>query len=302
MSTASAPLAAPETSSQAPLPAGAFPYREALVTGASGGLGRAFALALLAAGVRVHGTSRSGAGLPAGVIPHALDLAHPSSVAALVAELRRDAPALDLLINNAGSGLWQAVCDLGDAEISESCAILLEGPVRLCRAFHPRFAEQGHGAIVNVTSLAGVFPIPCMSLYCAAKAGLSAFTRTLMLEASGSGVVILDFQPGDYRTGFNENMRKAHLEPAGERRGAAHSGNNFRDAARDLRAWECCEAHLRDGPPPRHAAKALMRALRHGRSGTVVTGTFFQAVLGLFLARFLPSRLIHRFLRAYYRL
>jgi short-subunit dehydrogenase len=265
-----------------------FPYRQALVTGASRGLGRAFALALLAAGVEVWGTSRDGTRLPEGVRALALDLGDPDSIARLVSRLRDEAPELDLLVNNAGGGTWCPFDEFPADELERQWRVLLAAPVSLCRAFYPLFAERKHGAIVNVASLAGQFPIPFMSTYSAAKAGLSAFSRTLMLEATGSGVAVVDFQPGDYATGFNDNMHRPHRERSA--------------SSRETRAWDCCEEHLHAGPPPEHAARALLRALRKGGSRTVATGTFFQARLGPLLARVLPASIVRWYLRGYYAL
>ncbi|MDR3228079.1 MAG: SDR family NAD(P)-dependent oxidoreductase [Puniceicoccales bacterium] len=263
-----------------------FPCKEALVTGAGRGLGRAFAEALLAEGVTVWGTSRSGNALPAGVRPLRLDLASPASVAALAEQLRREAPALDLLVNNAGAGVFCPFAHFPEESLDAQWQVLLAGPVSLCRAFYPAFAERGRGTIVNVASLAGVFPIPFMSAYSAAKAALSTFSKTLMLEADGSGVAVVDFQPGDYATGFNDAMAEPPVP----------------DDARLRRARAAAERHFVNGPLPQHAARRLMRAIRSERSGTVVSGNFFEATLGPLAARLLPQAVVRRILRIFYNL
>jgi short-subunit dehydrogenase len=277
------------------------------------------------------------------VRPLALDLAKPGAPAALAAHLLENASGLDLLVNNAGAGTWSPFETFPDAELERQWRVLLAAPIALCRAFFPVFAAQGRGAVVNVASLAGRFPIPFMSAYSAGKAGLSAFTRTLMLEAAGRGVVVLDFQPGDYNTGFNDNMRKPgpaaadtaaaatgtdahglsrtdtdahgrrsdtaapHADPANNApssasAAAASPSASPSAAAREARAWACCEAHLRAGPDAEHAARLLLRALRRGKSRTVVAGDFFQSVAGPLLARLAPDAVTQWFLRRYYRL
>lgn len=265
-----------------------FPYRQALVTGASGGLGRAFAEALLAEGVAVWGTSRDGAParMPAGVKPLALDLNDAESVAALLEKISREAPELDLIINNAGDGVFAPLEQFSAAALEKQIRVLLASPAEICRRIFPKFRARQHGAIVNVASLAGDFPIPFMSAYSAAKAGVSAFSRTLMLEAAGTGVVVIDFRPGDYATGFNNATARA----------------NFPENSPPARAWECCEKHLKNGPPPPHAAKILMRALRKKRTGTIVAGDFWQAKLGPLLARFAPRALVNLYLKNYYKI
>ncbi|MDR1816880.1 MAG: SDR family NAD(P)-dependent oxidoreductase [Puniceicoccales bacterium] len=285
-----------------------FPCKEALVTGAGRGLGRAFANALLAEGVTVWGTTRGGTPLPDGVRPLTLDLAEPASVAALARQLRRDAPALDLLVNNAGAGVFCPFERFPEAELERQWRVLLASPVALCRAFFPDFARRGRGVIANVSSLAGVFPFPLMSAYSAAKAGLSAFSKTLLLEARGTGVRVIDFQPGDYATGFNDALTEP---PAAATGAGADDGDNTSgtggeviafDAGRVRRVRAAAERNLTGGPPPEHAARNLIRAIRGGREGTVVTGGVFEATLGPFAARFAPQSLVARFLRAFYDL
>jgi NAD(P)-dependent dehydrogenase (short-subunit alcohol dehydrogenase family) len=267
-----------------------FPCKEALVTGAGRGLGRAFASALLAEGVTVWGTTRGNSALPDGVRPLLLDLAEPHSVAALAERILREAPALDLLVNNAGAGVFCPFEKFPEQELERQWRVLLASPVSLCRAVYPAFVQRGRGVIVNVSSLAGVFPFPMMSAYSAAKAGLSAFSRTLLLEAAGTGVRIIDFQPGDYATGFNDAMRDL----------SDKSDTPAPSSTRSLRVRAAAERHLTGGPPPEHAARNLIRAIRRGRTGTVVTGGIFEAFLGPLAARFAPQSIISWFLRRFY--
>ncbi|MDR2983010.1 MAG: SDR family NAD(P)-dependent oxidoreductase [Puniceicoccales bacterium] len=269
-----------------------FPYRQALVTGASGGLGRAFALALVAQGVTVWGTSRDGTRLPEGVRPLALDLDNPRSIVDCIVSIRQQAPELDLLVNNAGNGTFCPFEEFPSDELGGQWRVLLASPVALCRAFYPMFRERGNGAIVNVASLAGDYPIPFMSAYSAAKAGLSAFSRALMIEAEGSGVVVIDFQPGDYATGFNNAMRRFVPE---------EQDKDARPSRLD-RVWRRVEQHLQAGPPPEHAAKILIKTLKRNRSATVVAGNVWQARLGPLLARIAPRFMVRDYLKNYYNL
>jgi short-subunit dehydrogenase len=142
---------------------------------------------------------------------------------------------------------------------------------------------RNHGALVNISSLAAEFPLPFQSAYNICKSGLTALNESLMMEVSGTGVVILDVRPGDYRTDFEGSVRR----PSGE------------TSPRLARAWAAFEKMMRSGPPPAHAAAALRRALLRRRSATVRTGRFFQAVAGPFLARF-GSLALNRRIQARY--
>ena len=212
----------------------------------------------------VWGTAREVSRVPAGIIPVALDLGNPESVAACIQKMRAEAPDLGLLVNNAGNGAFYPLEDFPAGDLEAQWRVLLHGPAELTRAFYAGFRAKKRGVIVNVTSLAGDYPIPFMSAYSGAKAGLSGFTRALMLEAAGSGVAVIDFRPGDYDTGFNDAMR------------------GFRSVSRpdSVRARDACDAHVKAGPQPGRAAHDLWRAVARGRSGVVTSGDFFQATLG----------------------
>lgn len=260
--------------------------RFALVTGVSSGLGLAMARRLIAEGVTVWGTARDTARVPVlpGLRPVALDLGDPDSVAACIQKIRTEAPELDLVVNNAGNGAFFPLENFPADALEAQWRVLLHGPAELTRAFYADFRERRRGVIVNVTSLAGDYPIPFMAAYSGAKAGLSAFTRALMLEAAGSGVAVIDFRPGDYDTGFNDATR-------------GFDAVSRPDAAR---ARDACEAHVKAGPKPGRAARDLWRAVARGRSGVVATGDFWQAGLGPLLARLAPESLVRAYLRNYY--
>jgi short-subunit dehydrogenase len=133
--------------------------------------------------------------------------------------------------------------------------------------------SRNRGCLVNVSSIAADFPLPYMSGYNVAKAGLSALSESLMFETRGSGVRVIDFRPGDYRTDFNQAMHKDTLNK------------------RTQRAWECLEANLASAPEPERAARDLRRAVLANRSAVVRSGSFFQARLAPFMARLLPAGL-----------
>jgi NAD(P)-dependent dehydrogenase (short-subunit alcohol dehydrogenase family) len=262
-------------------------FRTALVTGASSGLGLAFARMLRAEGLAVWATSRDVARVPVGENFHAvaLDLNEPESLRAAVEQVRREAGVPDVVVNNAGAGVFAAFGRFPEEEIARQLRMLLEGPVALTRAFWPEMLARGSGSLVNVSSLAAEFPLPCLSLYSAAKGGLSAFSRALMVESHGRGVQVVDLQPGDYKTNFNRGMV---FPPGG--------------AAWEARVWERFEELMDHSPEPARAAEDLRRALAGERSGTVATGDFYQTKLAL-LARWLFGHRVTRWsLQSYYRL
>jgi short-subunit dehydrogenase len=258
-------------------------YRTAIVTGASTGLGSAFVEMLLADGVRVWGTSRDPARLtglaqahPGTFTPVALELGDGAAAVRIFHEQASAAGGFDLVINNAGFGVFGQFAATEFSHWREQLEVMLITTAQLSHVALPGLLARQRGALVNVSSLAVEFPLPFQSAYNIAKAGLTALNESLMIETAGTGVVILDVRPGDYRTDFESSV---HRPP-----GATTS--------RMTRAWAAFAAMMRSGPPPAHAAAALRRALLRNRSGTVRMGRFSQAVVGPFLARFgsLPLR------------
>lgn len=257
-------------------------YRGAFVTGASGGLGLAFSKMLLAEGIRVTGTARDPARLATLAknplfTPLALDLANPVAAeqAFLNAERLAGEHGFDLVINNAGYGFFAPFVSTEYAVWQAQLDALLGTTARLSHAALRGFEARNRGCLVNVSSLAVEFPLPFMSGYNMAKAGLSALSESLIFETRGSGVTVLDFRPGDYRTAFNQAMQStAHVSTTDPRIAAA---------------WRSLEAHLATSPLPVAAARDLRRALLKGRSGTVRSGSFFQARIAPLFARLAPA-------------
>ena len=260
----------------------------ALITGASSGLGRAIARMLVDEGWTVHGTAREPAKTMAdvpNVFPHALDLTDLEAVERFI---QREAPLLDhvsLLVNNAGAGVLSALESFPPEAWDRQFDLLLRSPVRLTQAVYASMLRRGGGTVVNVSSLAAELPIPCLPAYNAAKAGLSGFTRGLMLECAQTGVVVIDFRPGDYQTDFNRRMQAVGIEhPAASR------------------AWQALEREMRQAPTVDRAAADLRRALAKGRCATVRSGSFFQARIAPVAVRWLPDHWLRALIRRYYGL
>lgn len=232
---------------------------------------------LLAEGVRVWGTSRDARRLA--------DLAtqHAGAFTAVALELNdgvaaersfrvaeESAGGFDIVINNAGYGVFAEFAATDFATWEEQLQVMLVNTARLTHAAVRGMLARNRGALVNISSLAAEFPLPFQSAYNVAKAGLSALNESLMIEVAGTGVIVLDLRPGDYRTDFEGSIRRPQSPPT----------------PRMGRAWTAFEAMMKSGPEPAHAAAALRRALLARRSATVRTGRLFQATLAPLLARF----------------
>ncbi len=185
----------------------------AIVTGGSRGIGLAIARALVADGARVAITGKSAAHLSAA--RPLIEKAGPGAVETLQADVRRydeveraiDATVtrfggLDILINNAGIGIFADVADMTPAQWSEVIDTNLTGVFFTCHAAIPRMRRRGGGFIINISSLAGKSAFPTAAAYCATKSGLNAFSEALMQEVRYDNIRVSYVMPGSVATGF----------------------------------------------------------------------------------------------------
>ena len=271
-------------------------YRTAFVTGASTGLGLAFTEMLLKNGVKVWGTSRDPNRLPVRENFHAvaLELGNGADAERIFNRADQTAGGFDLVINNAGFGAFGAFAHTDFSVWEDQLTLMLINTARLSHAALRVMLARRRGALVNISSIAGECGMPYQAAYNTAKAGLSALNESLMYELHGTGVIVIDFRPGDYRTDFEGSVRRPNQDSAL----AADTVNT----ARMARVWTSFVQMMESGPSPAHAADSLRRALWRGRSGTIRTGRFFQAVLGPFLARFGSLALRRRVQEKYFGL
>ncbi|MFE2354198.1 3-hydroxybutyrate dehydrogenase [Streptomyces parvulus] len=183
--------------------------RTALVTGAAGGIGRACALRLAAAGAEVRAVDRDAAGLDAlaesgadlagSVLPQVLDLTDLDAA-------ERAAAGTDILVNNAGIQLVRPIEDFPPDVFHTVLTVMLEAPFRLIRGALPHMYGQGWGRIVNISSVHGLRASAYKSAYVAAKHGLEGLSKTAALEGAAHGVTSNCVNPAYVRTPLVERQ------------------------------------------------------------------------------------------------
>jgi 3-oxoacyl-[acyl-carrier protein] reductase len=182
----------------------------ALVTGGSRGIGFAIAEALVKdnASVVVTGTNEARLGSAREKLgPKAtavrMDVRDYRSVEAGVKTAVDRFGGLDVLVNNAGIGIFKAVADTTLEEWNDIIGTNLTGVFHCSRAALPHIRARGGGWIINISSLAGKNPFPDGAAYCASKSGLNAFSEALMQEVRHDGIRVAYVLPGSVRTGFS---------------------------------------------------------------------------------------------------
>jgi NAD(P)-dependent dehydrogenase (short-subunit alcohol dehydrogenase family) len=184
----------------------AISQKVAMVTGASGGIGKAIATRLAASGFRVFGTSRRGPASNSSVGTLALDVTEEDSVADGVAEVMRRAGRLDVLVNNAGFAMVGAIEESTTAQARAIFDTNVFGVMRMTRAALPIMRAQGGGRIVNISSVVGFLPAAFSGLYAASKHALEGYSESLDHEVRALGIRVMLIEPGFTASNIAENM------------------------------------------------------------------------------------------------
>jgi NAD(P)-dependent dehydrogenase (short-subunit alcohol dehydrogenase family) len=222
-----------------------------IITGATSGLGLEMVQQLLAEGHKVIATARRSEALarlrqnhPAQLDVLQLDLAEPDGIASAIESAFDRHERIDVIVSNAGYGLFGAAEELTRAQIDRQIATNLAGSIHLIRAALPFLRGQGGGRIVQVSSEGGQIAYPAFSLYHATKWGIEGFVESVAQEVAPFGIDFIIAEPGPTGTNFGANLDRAvplaayEETPAGAVRRAISDGSFAikGDAARTVAA------------------------------------------------------------------
>jgi NAD(P)-dependent dehydrogenase (short-subunit alcohol dehydrogenase family) len=177
------------------------------ITGTSKGFGRVWAQAALARGDRVAATARDVKTLAPLVERYrekvatiTLDVTDRAAVGAAIAEAHARFGRLDVVVNNAGYGLFGTIEEVSEAEARDQIETNLFGALWVTQAALPILRAQRSGHIIQVSSIGGVNAFPTVGLYHASKWGLEGFSQSLALEVAPFGIKVTLVEPGGYAT------------------------------------------------------------------------------------------------------
>lgn len=207
------------------------------ITGASRGFGREWTEAALERGDRVVALSRSATAFDDlvtkhgdAVLPLQVDVTDRAAVTAAVRQAVDHFGRLDVVVNNAGYGLFGMVEEVTEQQARDQVEVNLFGPLWVTQAVLPHLRAQGGGHIIQVSSIAGVFSLPGLGVYHASKYGLEGFTASLAAEVKDFGIKVTLVEPAGYATDWAgpsavhaerspvyDDFRAAMARPAGRR-------------------------------------------------------------------------------------
>nr|WP_321985130.1 SDR family oxidoreductase [uncultured Lichenicoccus sp.] len=207
------------------------------ITGGSSGIGRALTERLLARGDRVAATFRRPGALDGLMARHGdllrvapLDVTDSAGIVRVMAWAAAELGRIDVVVSNAGYGLFGAAEEVSDAQIRRQIDTNLLGSIQVIRAALPHLREQGGGRILQVSSEGGQIAYPAFGLYHATKWGIEGFMEAVALEVAPLGIGCTIVEPGPTETGFRDGAIRAPAmaeyedTPAGEIRRAVTSG------------------------------------------------------------------------------
>lgn len=260
-----------------------------LITGGSSGIGQETARRLAKAGYIVYGTSRnpSKPEQPEDFEMLSLDIHSDESVKTCLETVIAKAGRLDVLINNAGYVVSGAIEETTIEQAKDIFETNFFGVMRMCKAALPFMRKQRQGQIINVSSLAGLNPVPFWSLYNASKFALEGFTESLRHELKPLNISVSLVEPGFVKTKLAHNTQvSANLLPDYE--------------SSRKRAWARIREHEESGIESRLVAETILKIteskvpkLRH---------LLGKEVIYYHLRRFMPAIIFENAARAYWKL
>ncbi len=250
--------------------------RIVLVTGASSGIGKATAMTLIEEGYTVYVAARRVEKMDdlkaLGAHPLKMDITKEEDIKAVVETITHAHGGVDILINNAGFGMYGAMEDTTLDDARYQFEVNLFGLARLTQAVLPHMRAQGFGKIVNLSSMGGKVYFPLGTWYHATKHALEGWSDALRLEVAPFGIDVIIIEPGAIKTEFGDVMITPMMERSGD---TAYADLAERMAAASRDSYEKGQSS-----PPSLIAHTIAKALKARRPRTrYAAGTWAKPLM-----------------------
>jgi NAD(P)-dependent dehydrogenase (short-subunit alcohol dehydrogenase family) len=265
----------------------------ALITGASSGMGRDFALRLLREGYVVYGAARRVDRMQdivsAGAVSLAMDVTDDTSMVAGVETVIRDHGRIDVLINNAGYGQYGAIEDVPIDLARRQMEVNLFGLARLTQLCLPHMRARKSGRIFNISSIGGKIYTPLGGWYHASKFALEGWSDVLRNEVRPFGIDVVVIEPGGIQSEWSgiASQEAERLSANGT-------------YARLVSGFTRAQKGMRRAPPPAVISDLIVKALKSRRPKTRYTAGLMARPL-LLLRRWLSDRMMDRLIMTAFR-
>ncbi|MDD2392583.1 MAG: SDR family oxidoreductase [Eubacteriales bacterium] len=256
-----------------------------IITGASAGIGLAAAEKFMSEGYIVYGINRRIPEQAGGINYFSADVACGDSVRAAIDSIWAVEKRIDILINNAGSGISGAVEFAKEEDVAVQMNVNFGGTLNCVKAVLPYMREQRSGIIINISSVAGVIPIPFQAFYSASKAAVNSITLALANELRPFGIRVCALMPGDVRTEFTASREKNT------------DGSDVYSAL--TASVSTMEKDERNGMTPGYVAGKIYRIAKKRHPKPLCTVGVSYKVL-VVLNKLLPARVVNKIVGAIY--
>ena len=262
-----------------------------LVTGGSSGIGKAIGEFLLQKGFKVYGTSRNPESYSDSKIPLlALDVVDQKSITACVEALLMKENRIDVLVNNAGTGITGPIEEVPEEEMKRNFDTNFFGPINVIKAVLPAMRQQQSGLIINITSIAGYMGLPYRGIYSASKGALELITEAFRMEIKEFGIEMTTVAPGDFSTNIASGRYHApELENSPYKQ---PYGNTLK----------LMDEHVDSGDDPMLMAKAIYKIINTPNPKVHYKVGAFMQTFSIVLKRILPDKVYEKLLRNHYKL
>ena len=233
----------------------------AVVTGSSSGIGFETSLALAREGYFTYATMRdlkkadeiqritNEEGLPLKIIE--LDVDNEESAENAINTIIQEKDRIDVLVNNAGWGMWGAGEDVSVQEFKAQFETNFFSVVRMIQKVAPTMRKQGSGNIINISSVAGRIGLPASTAYVSSKFAVEGLSESLRYELGQFGVNVIIIEPGVIKTNFFDSMKTAEKADVGE---------TYRDIT--LKVITGVKMMAEMGTPPKEVAQVIINSLK----------------------------------------
>lgn len=267
--------------------------RTALVTGASSGMGRAIARRLIADGYHVYVAARNVDKMQdlvqQGAAALRMDVSKDEDILAAVKTIEAQSGGVDVLVNNAGFGLYGPVEDIAIDEARYQFEVNLFGAARLTQLLLPAMRAKKVGTIVNISSMGGKIYTLLGAWYHATKHALEGWSDSLRLEVEPFGVRVVVIEPGLIETGFGDAASRNLLERS--------AGGPYAAMAKGVAASIGRSYGHGNGTDPSGVANVVAMAIRAARPKTrYAVGKYAKPMI--FVRKWLGDRIFDRLIKS----
>ena len=262
-----------------------------LITGGSSGIGKSIGEFLKEKGFTVYGTSRNPEKYTESKFSLIeLDVTDNTSIETAVKKVIDEAGHLDVVINNAGTGITGPIEEIPEVEIKRNFETNLFGPINVIKAVLPQMRKQNSGLVINITSIAGYMGLPYRGIYSASKGALELITETFRMELKDFNIKMVNLAPGDFATNI----------AAGRYHAPVIKGSPYEKKYGSV--LKAIDEDVNKGNDPQLVASEIFKIINTSNPKIHYKVGAFMQKFSIFLKRILPDKVYERLLLNHYKL